>query len=42
MMPVDQQPYTTVFYEVHVAAENEGKVEVHILKEGITYDVEES
>jgi mitofusin 2 len=38
VMPVDQQPCTTAFCEVHDAAENEGREEVHVLKEGITYD----
>ena len=39
VMPVDQQPCTTAFCEVHDAAENHGKEEVHIVKEGIVYDV---
>lgn len=39
VMPVDQQPCTTAFCEVHDAAENNGKEEVHVLKEGIKYDV---
>ncbi|KAI0629816.1 hypothetical protein C8Q77DRAFT_1201214 [Trametes polyzona] len=37
VMPVDQQPCTTAFCEVHDAAENDGKEELHILKEGVTY-----
>jgi mitofusin len=39
IMPVDQQPCTTAFCEVHDAAENDGKEEVHVIKEGIKYDV---
>lgn len=39
VMPVDQQPCTTAFCEVHDAAENQGKEEVHTLKEGVTYDI---
>jgi len=31
VMPVDQQPCTTAFCEVHDAAENNGKEEVHVL-----------
>ena len=38
-MPIDQQPCTTAFCEVHDAAENQGKEEVHVLKEGIVYDI---
>jgi mitofusin len=38
VMPVDQQPCTTAFCEVHDAAENDGKEEVHVLKEGVVYD----
>jgi mitofusin len=41
VMPVDQQPCTTAFCEVHDAAENEGREEVHILKEGVTYDIKD-
>ena len=37
VMPVDQQPCTTAFCEVHDAAENNGKEELHIVKEGVTY-----
>ena len=37
IMPVDQQPCTTAFCEVHDASENGGKEEVHMLKEGVTY-----
>jgi len=37
-MPVDQQPCTTAFCEVHDAAENNGKEEVHVLIDGLTYD----
>lgn len=39
VMPVDQQPCTTAFCEVHDARENDGKEELHILKEGVTYDI---
>ncbi|KAL1743687.1 hypothetical protein HDZ31DRAFT_40410 [Schizophyllum fasciatum] len=39
VMPVDQQPCTTAFCEVHDAAENEGKEEVHVVKEGASYDI---
>ncbi|KAJ3575861.1 hypothetical protein NP233_g803 [Leucocoprinus birnbaumii] len=39
VMPVDQQPCTTAFCEVHDAAENDGKEEVHVLKEGLTYNI---
>ena len=39
VMPVDQQPCTTAFCEVHDAADNEGVEEIHILKDGATYDV---
>lgn len=37
VMPVDQQPLTTAFCEVHDAAENGGVEEVHVIKEGVTY-----
>lgn len=39
VMPVDQQPCTTAFCEVHDAAENNGVEEVHVVKEGLTYDL---
>jgi mitofusin len=39
VMPIDQQPCTTTFCKVHDAAENQGKEEVHVLKEGIVYDI---
>ncbi|KAG6919617.1 hypothetical protein DXG01_003481 [Tephrocybe rancida] len=39
VMPVDQQPCTTAFCEVHDAAENQDKEEVHVTKEDMTYDV---
>lgn len=39
VMPVDQQPCTTAFCEVHDAKDNGGKEELHILKEGVTYDI---
>lgn len=37
VMPVDQQPCTTAFCEVHDAAENQNKEEVHVTKEGVIY-----
>jgi len=39
VMPVDQQPCTTLFCEVHDAADNDGKEEVHVIKEGATYSI---
>lgn len=39
VMPVDQQPCTTAFCEVHNAAEIGGVKEIHIVKEGIAYDL---
>ncbi|KAG6812503.1 hypothetical protein H0H92_002502 [Tricholoma furcatifolium] len=39
VMPVDQQPCTTAFCEVHDATENQDKEEVHISKEGVAYDI---
>ena len=39
VMPVDQQPCTTAFCEVHDAAENQGKEEVHVLRDDVTYDI---
>lgn len=33
VMPVDQQPCTTAFCEVHDAAENGGREEVHVIKD---------
>ncbi|CCM00997.1 uncharacterized protein FIBRA_03045 [Fibroporia radiculosa] len=42
VMPIDQQPCTTAFCEVHDAvAENGGKEEVHILKEGVPYAMDD-
>lgn len=41
VMPVDQQPCTTAFCEVHDALENDGKEEVHVLKEGTAYSVKD-
>jgi len=41
IMPVDQQPCTTAFCEVHDAAENGGVEEVHVIKEGATYDLDD-
>ena len=42
VMPVDQQPCTTAFCEVRDAAENAGKEEVHVVKDGITYDINDA
>ncbi|KIJ54707.1 hypothetical protein M422DRAFT_200609 [Sphaerobolus stellatus SS14] len=42
VMPVDQQPCTTMFCEVHDAVENNNVEEVHIIKEGVTYDIKDS
>ncbi|KAE9396275.1 P-loop containing nucleoside triphosphate hydrolase protein [Gymnopus androsaceus JB14] len=39
VMPVDQQPCTTAFCEVHDAAENKGTEEVHIITQGASYDI---
>ena len=39
IMPVDQQPCTTVFCEVHDATENGGIEEVHVLKDAVPYDI---
>jgi len=39
VMPVDQQPCTTAFCEVHDAAEIAGVEEVHVVKGGVTYDL---
>lgn len=41
VMPVDQQPCTTAFCEVHDAAENDGQEEVHIVKEGAEYNIKD-
>ncbi|KAF7294437.1 Transmembrane GTPase [Mycena kentingensis (nom. inval.)] len=38
VMPVDQQPCTTAFCEVHDATENGGVEAVHIVKAGIAYN----
>ncbi|EJU03019.1 hypothetical protein DACRYDRAFT_21374 [Dacryopinax primogenitus] len=38
VMPVDQQPCTTMFCEVHDAADNDGAEEAHVVKEGCTYN----
>jgi mitofusin len=40
-MPVDQQPCTTAFCEVHDAAENDGNEEVHVLQGGTMYNRED-
>ncbi|KIM42985.1 hypothetical protein M413DRAFT_26200 [Hebeloma cylindrosporum] len=42
VMPVDQQPCTTAFCEVRDAAENSGKEEVHVVKDGVTYDINDA
>ena len=39
VMPVDQQPCTTAFCEVHDAAEIGGVEEVHVVKNDATYDL---
>lgn len=39
VMPVDQQPCTTAFCEVHDAAEIGGVEQVHVVKEGVVYDL---
>ena len=39
VMPVDQQPCTTAFCEVHDATEIAGVEEVHVVKEGVVYDL---
>ncbi|VDB91823.1 unnamed protein product [Peniophora sp. CBMAI 1063] len=39
VMPVDQQPCTSSFCEVHDVAENNGVEEVHIVKDVAAYDV---
>ncbi|KAI0056268.1 hypothetical protein BV25DRAFT_1814310 [Artomyces pyxidatus] len=41
VMPTDQQPCTTAFCEVHDAAENGGVEEVHIIQEGVAYDLKD-
>ncbi|KAL0960906.1 hypothetical protein HGRIS_005915 [Hohenbuehelia grisea] len=41
VMPVDQQPCTTAFCEVHDAAENDNVEEVHVLKDGVNYDIKD-
>ena len=41
-MPVGQQPCTTAFHEVHDATENQGKEEVHVVRDGIMYDINDS
>jgi mitofusin len=41
IMPVDQQPCTTLFCEAHGPAENGGKEEAHIVKNGATYDIKD-
>ncbi|CAK5273920.1 unnamed protein product [Mycena citricolor] len=38
VMPVDQQPCTTAFTEVHDATENGGVEAVHIVKDGASYN----
>ncbi|KZV70402.1 hypothetical protein PENSPDRAFT_752597 [Peniophora sp. CONT] len=39
VMPVDQQPCTSSFCEVHDVAENNGVEEIHIVKDAAAYDV---
>ena len=39
VMPMDQQPCTTALCKVHDAAEMGGAEEVHVVKEGVTYDL---
>ncbi|PFH54043.1 hypothetical protein AMATHDRAFT_73057 [Amanita thiersii Skay4041] len=39
VMPIDQQPCTTAFCEVHDATENQGKEEMHILKNAVSYNI---
>lgn len=41
VLPVDQQPCTTMFCEVHDAAENNSVEEVHLFKDGVTYDIKD-
>ena len=38
VMPVDQQPCTAMFCEVHDAAENNGNEQVHVVKDGVAYN----
>ena len=38
VMPVDQQPCTTLFCEVHDMRENNGVEEAHVVRDGMTYD----
>ncbi len=38
VMPIDQQPCTTMFCEVHDKSENDGVEEAHIIKDGKVYD----
>ncbi|KAJ8523207.1 hypothetical protein ONZ45_g295 [Pleurotus djamor] len=39
VLPIDQQPCTAAFCEVRDAQENQGVEEVHVCKEGATYNV---
>lgn len=39
VMPVDQQPCTTMFCEVHDVSENDGVEEAHVVNDGCTYDL---
>ncbi|KAI0292651.1 hypothetical protein B0F90DRAFT_1645124 [Multifurca ochricompacta] len=41
VMPVDQQPCTTAFCEVHDFAENNNVEEVHIVKDAVTYRIDD-
>ena len=38
VMPVDQQPCTTLFCEVHDMRENDDVEEAHVVRDGMTYD----
>ena len=38
VMPVDQQPCTTLFCEVHDMRENDGVEEAHVVRDGMTYN----
>lgn len=40
VMPVDQQPCTTAFCEVHDAADNKGQEEVHVIQKDVKYDLQ--
>ncbi|WFD42161.1 mitofusin [Malassezia psittaci] len=43
MMPVDQQPCTTVFCEIHDAIrENDGQEEVHVVRDAQAYSIQDA